>query len=421
MAIFTLGINHHSAPLAIREQVAFHVETLPQALSALTRQQQVREAAILSTCNRTEIYCATERPELAADWLAEYHRLERGSIQPFLYTLEPRDAVRHAFRVASGLDSMVVGEAQILGQMKDAVRLAENAGTLGIHLHKLFQRAFAVAKEVRTSTAIGANTVSMAAAAVQLAERIFESIADQKILFIGAGEMIELCATHFCARQPKQVTVANRTIERGRVLADRFNGFAIRLDELADTLGQYDIVVSCTAAPLPIIGLGMVERAIKARRHRPMFMVDLAVPRDIEPEVGELDDVFLYTVDDLAQVVASGIESRQSAVVQAEAIIETQVENFLQWMASRDAVPLIRGLRDVAERTRRHELEHAIKRLAGGEAPEKVLEQLSLRLTNKFLHAPTQALQLSDPDSRRELQQAAARLFHLHPDENSGN
>ena len=421
MAIFTLGINHHSAPLSMREQVAFHVETLPQALSALTRQKPVREAAILSTCNRTEIYCATEQPEAAAEWLAEYHSLEREAIKPFLYTLSPRDSVRHAFRVASGLDSMVVGEAQILGQMKDAVRLAENAGTLGMHLHKLFQRAFAVAKEVRTSTAIGANTVSMAAAAVQLAERIFESVSSQKILFIGAGEMIELCATHFCARQPKQVTVANRTVERGRVLADRFGGHAIRLDELADTLGQYDIVVSCTASPLPIIGLGMVERAIKARRHRPMFMVDLAVPRDIESEVGELDDVFLYTVDDLAQVVASGIESRQAAVIQAEAIIDTQVDSFLHWMESRDTVPLIRSLRDAAERNRRHELDHAMKRLTAGDPPEKVLEQLSLRLTNKFLHAPTQALQLSDAESRQELQQAASRLFHLHPDDSPGH
>lgn len=421
MAIFTLGINHHSAPLAIREQVAFHVETLPQALCALTRAKPVREAAILSTCNRTELYCATETPEAAAEWFAEYHQLERETLKPFLYTLSPRDAVRHAFRVASGLDSMVVGEAQILGQMKDAVRLAESAGTLGIHLHKLFQRAFAVAKEVRTSTAIGANTVSMAAAAVQLAERIFESISSQKILFIGAGEMIELCATHFCARQPKQVTVANRTVERGRVLAERFNGHAIRLDELADTLGQYDIVVSCTASPLPIIGLGMVERAIKARRHRPMFMVDLAVPRDIEPEVGELDDVFLYTVDDLAQVVATGMESRQAAVVQAEAIIDTQVDSFLHWMESRDTVPLIRGLRDSAERARRHELDHAMRRLAAGDSPEKVLEQLSLRLTNKFLHAPTQALQLSDADTRKDLQQAVSRLFHLHPDDSSGH
>lgn len=417
MAIFTLGINHHSAPLAIREQVAFHVETLPQALSALTRAKPVREAAILSTCNRTELYCATDNPLAAVEWLADYHHLDKETLQPYLYTLLSRDTVSHAFRVASGLDSMVVGEAQILGQMKDAVRLAESAGTLGIHLHKLFQRAFAVAKEVRSSTSIGANTVSMAAAAVQLAERIFESVSEQNILFVGAGEMVELCATHFAARQPKKLTVANRTVERGRSLAERFNGHSIRLDELADTLGQFDIIVSCTASPLPIIGLGMVERAIKARRHRPIFMVDLAVPRDIEAEVGELDDVFLYTVDDLAQIVTSGIESRQAAVVQAEAIINTQVDSFLRWMDARDMVPLIRGLRDSAERMRRHELEHAMKRLAIGESPEKILEQLSVRLTNKFLHAPTQALQVTDQEGQAELRSAVTRLYHLHPGE----
>lgn len=291
LALFTLGINHHSAPVSVREQVAFHAETLSEALAGLVRAKPVKEAAILSTCNRTELYCATETPEAAADWLAEYHRLPRSTIQPYLYTLPQPEAVRHAFRVASGLDSMVIGEPQILGQMKDAVRVAEEAGTLGTMLNKLFQRSFAVAKEVRSTTAIGANIVSMAAAGVHLAERIFESVADQRILFIGAGEMIELCATHFAAQKPKQVTIANRTVERGQALADRLaaDGIpttAIRLDALAEHLPQYDIVVSCTASPLPIIGLGMMERTVKARRHKPVFMVDLAVPRDIESEVG---------------------------------------------------------------------------------------------------------------------------------------
>jgi glutamyl-tRNA reductase len=304
--IFTLGINHHSAPLAIRERVAFNAEKLHGALADLTHSQSVKEVAILSTCNRTEIYCSAETPEVVIDWLSRYHQVERADLAPYLYTHDQPDAIRHAFRVACGLDSMVIGEPQILGQMKDAVRVAEESGTLGTQLHKLFQRSFSVAKEVRSTTAIGANIVSMAAAGVHLAERIFESVEEQRILFIGAGEMIELCAAHFCARQPKQVTIANRTLERGRVLAERYNGTAIRLDELAEHLAQHDIIVSCTASPLPIIGLGMVERAVKARRHRPMFMVDLAVPRDIEEEVGELDDVFLYTVDDLAQVVESG-------------------------------------------------------------------------------------------------------------------
>ncbi|HEX6735493.1 MAG TPA: glutamyl-tRNA reductase, partial [Azonexus sp.] len=409
-----LGINHHSAPLAIRERVAFGAEKLSHALADLTRSQPVKEVAILSTCNRTEIYCAAETPEVVIDWLSHYHQVERSELAPYLYTHDQPEAIRHAFRVACGLDSMVIGEPQILGQMKDAVRVAEESGTLGTQLHKLFQRSFSVAKEVRSTTAIGANIVSMAAAGVHLAERIFESIETQRIIFIGAGEMIELCAAHFCARQPKEVTIANRTLERGRALAERYNGTAIRLDDLGEHLSRHDIVVSCTASPLPIIGLGMVERAVKARRHRPMFMVDLAVPRDIEEEVGELDDVFLYTVDDLAQVVESGLESRQAAVVEAESIINHRVEDFLGWLSARDTVPVIRSLRDSAERMRRHELEHALKLLARGEAPEKVVDQLSQRLTNKFLHAPTQTLNVAEGGERSELQLAASRLFHLH-------
>ena len=416
MALFTLGINHHTAPLSVREQVAFNADRLHHALTDLTRASIAREVAILSTCNRTEIYCAADDPEHAIQWLAQYHAIERGVIQPYVYTLPQREAIRHAFRVASGLDSMVIGEPQILGQMKDAVRTAEEAGTLGTHLHKMFQRAFAVAKEVRSTTAIGANIVSMAAAGVHLAERIFERISDQRVLFIGAGEMIELCATYFAAKQPKELVIANRTMERGRVLAERFGGSVMRLDEIGDRLGHFDIVVSCTASPLPIIGLGMVERALKQRRHRPMFMVDLAVPRDIEPEVGELDDAFLYTVDDLAQVVNAGIESRQAAVVEAEAIIGARVEHFLHWLESRDSVPMIRALRDSAERMRRHEIEHAMKLLAKGEPPEKVLEALSQRLTNKFLHAPTQAMNQAQREERDVLQKTVARLFHLHHD-----
>lgn len=412
--IFTLGINHHSAPLAIRERVAFNAEKLQQALADLTHSRPVKEVAILSTCNRTEIYCAAESPEVVIDWLAQYHQVALSDITPYLYTHDQPAAIRHAFRVASGLDSMVIGEPQILGQMKDAVRVAEESGTLGTQLHKLFQRSFSVAKEVRSTTAIGANIVSMAAAGVHLAERIFESISEQRILFIGAGEMIELCAAHFCARQPKQVTIANRTLERGKALAERFNGTAIRLDELSECLAQHDIIVSCTASPLPIIGLGLVERAVKARRHRPMFMIDLAVPRDIEEEVGDLDDVFLYTVDDLAQVVENGMESRQAAVVEAEDIIASRVQDFLGWLAARDTVPVIRSLRDSAERMRRHEMEHAAKLLAKGEPAEKVLEHLSHRLINKLLHAPTQALSLVEESEREELQAAATRLFHLH-------
>ena len=386
MQLFAFGINHQTAPLDIREQVAFPAERLEPALHDLAAHRAVREAAILSTCNRTEIYCNTDEPTLAIDWLAGFHHLQRGAIQPYLYALPHEQAVKHAFRVASGLDSMVLGEPQILGQMKQAVKTAESAGTLGTLLHKLFQRTFSVAKEVRSTTDIGANSVSMAAAAVRMAQRIFPSISEQSVLFIGAGEMIELCLDHFAAQHPKHITIANRTLERAHVLARRVNANSVTLNELPEVLARHDIVVSCTASPLPILGKGMVERAIKARKHRPMFMVDLAVPRDIEPEVSELSDVFLYDVDDLAEIVKQGVDSRQVAALQAETIIETRVHNFMEWMHSRETVPTIRALRDHAERQRRLELERAMKQLARGDDPEKVMDYLSHALTNKLMH-----------------------------------
>lgn len=419
MRLFALGINHHTAPLAVREQVAFQPERVNDALSALVHGRAVGEAAILSTCNRTELYCATNDPAEAAGWLAEYHHLPLQSISPHLYTLPQRDAVRHVFRVASGLDSMVLGEPQILGQMKHAARVAEEAGTLGALLHKLFQKTFSVAKEVRSTTAIGANIVSMAAAAVHLSERIFERISDQRVLFIGAGEMIELSAAHFAAHQPKQLTIANRTPERAHALAQRFNGNVVKLDEVVDLLPRYDIVVSCTASPLPIVGLGTVERAVRARRHRPMVMVDLAVPRDIEAEVGELDDVFLYTLDDLAQIVASGLESRQAAVVEAEAIIDARVDNFVHWVEAREAVPTIRALRDHAERMRRAEVDRALKLLSKGEDPQRVMDALSHGLTNKFMHGPTHLLNSAAGEQRDELAALLARLFHFGHHDNT--
>ncbi|CAB1367621.1 glutamyl-tRNA reductase [Denitratisoma oestradiolicum] len=413
MQVFALGLNHHTAPLDVRERLVIDLPRLPQALHDLLRAKPIEEAAILSTCNRTEVYCATENPEAAAQWLAEYHRLPTQQVEPYLYTHPQGDAVRHMFRVASGLDSMVLGEPQILGQMKQAARTAEEAGTLGTLLNKLFQRTFAVAKEVRSTTAIGANIVSMAAAAVHLSERIFESISSQRVLFIGAGEMIELCAAHFGAEKPRRLTVANRTLDRAEVLARRFGGDAMRLDDLGERLADYDIVVSCTASPLPIVGLGMVERALKARRHRPMVMVDLALPRDIEAEVGKLDDVFLYTLDDLAQIVEQGLESRQAAVIEAEAIIDGQVTSFLDWVDSREVVPVIRALRDSAERTRRHELEHALKLLARGDDPLRVIEALSQGLTNKLIHGPTEALNQGG-EERGEVARLISQIYRLH-------
>jgi glutamyl-tRNA reductase len=330
----------------------------------------------------------------------------------------PREqAVKHSFRVASGLDSMVLGEPQILGQMKQAVRQAEQAGTMGILLHKLFQNTFSVAKQVRTETEIGANLVSMAAAAVRLAERIFPSIAEQNVLFIGAGEMIELNAVYFAARNPKRITVANRTLERAETLARKFNGHAITLSDLPEQLAQNDIIVTSTASQLPILGKGMVERALKARRHKPLFIVDLAVPRDVEKEVADLNDVFLYTVDDIAEVVKDGLEARQSAVKEAEVIIDSGVSDFLHWMESRGVVPTIRALRDHAERDRRLELDKALRLLAKGESPEKVIEIMSRALTNKFLHAPTHTLNQAHGKDRDNFLEVVHRLHHLHTEE----
>ena len=414
MQLYTLGINHHTAPLAVRERLAFDPSRMGQALQDLLRVESVREAAILSTCNRTELYCAANDAKAASHWLANYHALTPQHLEPYLYEHPQKAAIRHMFRVASGLDSMVLGEPQILGQMKQAARAAEEAGTLGTLLGKLFQRTFAVAKEVRSSTAIGANTVSMAAAAVHLSGRIFDQLSTQHVLFIGAGEMIELCAAHFAGHSPARLTIANRTPERAQTLATRFSGDVMRLDEIDARLAEYDIVVSCTASPLPIIGLGMVERALKARRHRPMVMVDLAVPRDIETEVGELDDVFLYTLDDLGQIVESGLESRQAAVIEAEAIIDERVSGFLHWLESRETVPTIRALRVAGERARRHEIDHALKLLARGDSPEKVLEALSHGLTNKLLHAPTQALNQAEGAERNEVAQLITRIYRLH-------
>lgn len=413
MHLFALGVNHTTAPLSVREHVAFHQESLGQALRDLTMHGIVKEAAILSTCNRTELYCRTDEPQSALAWLAQYHRLEPQAIQPYIYSLPQQEAVKHAFRVAAGLDSMVLGEPQILGQMKQAVRIAEDAGTLGMLLHKLFQRTFAVAKEVRSTTDIGASSVSMAAASVRLAQRIFGDFKGLKVLFIGAGEMIELCAEHFAAQHPASITVANRTLDRGAQLAERLGGKAIVLAELPEHLADFDIIVTSTASQLPIVGLGLVERAIKARRHRPMFMVDLAVPRDIEPEVAELDDVFLYTVDDLAEVVKEGIGNRLQAAEEAEAIINVRVDNFMHWLEMRESVPTIRALRDHAERLRRHELEKAQKALAHGEDLQNVLDSMSMALTNKLLHGPSHALNNASGQEREQLEALLRQLYQI--------
>ena len=370
MAVWALGINHTTAPLDLRGRFAFAVDQMEPVLHGFRRSlARQPEVALISTCNRTEIYCASEHPELehTLDWLANSGGVPSNLLRQHTYTLQDGFAARHAFRVASGLDSMVLGEAQILGQMKDAIRAAESAGSLGTTLNQLFQRTFAVAKDVRTSTEIGAHSISMAAAVVRLASQIFEDLGQVKVLFVGAGEMIELAATHFAAKSPKSIAIANRTLERGEKLAGRFGAEVMRLADLPSRLHEFDAVVSCTASTLPIIGLGAVERALKLRKHRPMFMVDLAVPRDIEPEVKALEDIYLYTVDDLASVVQTAQANRQAAVAQAEAIIDAGVQSFVHWMEQRGSVPLIQQLNAQADEWRAMELARARKLLAKGE------------------------------------------------------
>jgi glutamyl-tRNA reductase len=418
MAVWALGINHTTAPLDMRGRFAFAVDQIAPTLESLRGNFESRlgrrpEAAILSTCNRTEIYCAATRHEIepTIEWLAQSGGIAPGLLRSHSYLLQDAGAARHAFRVASGLDSMVLGEAQILGQLKDAVRVAEEAGALGTTLNQLFQRSFAVAKEVRSSTEIGAHSISMAAASVRLAAQLFEDLGKVRVLFVGAGEMIELAATHFAARNPKSIAVANRTLERGEKLAGRFGGEVMRLADLPNRLHEFDVVVSSTASQLPIIGLGAVERALKARKHRPMFMVDLAVPRDIEPEVKALEDVYLYTVDDLAHVVQTGHANRQAAVAQAEAIIDAGVQSFVHWMDQRGTVPLIRQLNAQADEWRAAELARARKLLARGDDVDAVLEAMSRGLTQKMLHGALAELHAGDAEARQRATTAIEHFF----------
>jgi glutamyl-tRNA reductase len=436
MRLFTFGLNHATAPLAVRERVAIPPEQLGATLGALTGafRSAVPHAVVLSTCNRTEVYAVTEEsdaalPALRADlagWFAERRQTAPALLDPHWYFHVDDQALRHACRVASGLDSMVLGEPQILGQMKEAAREADAVGTLGTPLRQAFDRSFAVAKTVRSSTAIGAASVSMAAAAVRLSERIFDDLSKQRIVFIGAGEMIELVATHFAARKPAEIAIANRTLERGQRLAEKLSAtgvaaHAMLLSELPQDLAKFDIVISSTASTLPLVGLGMVERALKLRKRRPMFMVDLGVPRDIEREVGELSDVYLYTVDDLGQVVSSGVAQRQAAVGEAEAIIDREVANFMRWLEGRDKVPAIRELHQRGDAFRTVELDRARRRLAKGDDPNAVIEALAFGITNKFLHGPTQLLHDAPDDVRAHLLEYLPRLFGTKKDPKDGD
>ena len=414
MAVWALGLNHTTAPLDLRGRFAFAVEHMGPTLSNLRHTfAPDSEVAILSTCNRTEIYCAGSEPQMQQTlaWLAQSGGVSPETLKDHTYALLEADAARHAFRVASGLDSMVLGEPQILGQMKDAVRAASEAGALGTTLNQLFQRSFAVAKEVRSSTEIGAHSISMAAAAVRLASQLFEDLAQTKVLFVGAGEMIELCATHFAAKTPKAVAIANRTLERGEKLASQFGGEVMRLADLPQRLHEFDVVISCTASTLPLIGLGAVERALKQRKHRPMFMVDLAVPRDIEPEVKDLRDVYLYTVDDLTEVINSGQSQRQAAVLDAEVIIDAGVQKFMAWLDQRTHVPLIQELNSQADNWRQAELIRARKLIEKGQPLDEVLEAFSMGLMKKMLNGPLRELHHAEGAQRDKAREAVRKMF----------
>ena len=421
MAVWTLGLNHTTAPLDVRGRFAFAVDQLVPTLQRLRQDlspalPQPPEVALLSTCNRTEIYCAAdqEASHHTLDWLARTGGVSAHDLRHHTYLLQGNDAARHAFRVASGLDSMVLGEAQILGQLKDAVRAAEQAGALGTTLNQLFQRSFAVAKEVRTATEIGAHSISMAAASVRLASQLFEDLKAIRVLFVGAGEMIDLCVPHFAAKSPLSLTIANRSADRAEALVKAHGGETMALADLPRRLHEFDIVISCTASTLPLIGLGAVESALKKRSHRPMFMVDLAVPRDIEPQVKDLSDVYLYTVDDLSQVVSQGQTQRRSAMVQAEVIIDEGVQKFMAWLDVRSHLPLIQQLNQKAEAWREIELVRARKMLERGEDVEKVLQAMSASLTRKMLNGPLR--ELNHPTAlQRDKARDAVQQFFFEP------
>jgi glutamyl-tRNA reductase len=411
--LITLGINHKTAPLELRERVAFTPQTLPEALSSLNKLTNIEEASILSTCNRTELYCVTsdDNDRAIIQWFSKFHGVDEDLIKQHLYLHTHEETIRHAMEVASGLDSMVLGEPQIAGQMKDAYAMAKESGTIGLLLGKLYQRAFAVSKQVRTDTDIGSSPVSVAFAAVSLAKQIFGDLKETTVLMVGAGETIELAARHLHSQGVKKVIIANRSVERAQNLADEFNGEAISLMHISDHLHRSDIVISSTASPLPIIGKGTVERALKRRKHQPIFMVDLAVPRDVEPEVNELDDVYLYSVDDLQSVIEENMESRLQAAEQAREIIDVQVSHFLDWQKSLGAVDVIAQIRKNTQDMSSDVLNKAKKQLAAGQDAEEVLDFLANTLTNKFLHQPSIKLRQASQQERNDVLLIAQDLF----------
>ncbi|MET0379559.1 MAG: glutamyl-tRNA reductase [Spongiibacteraceae bacterium] len=423
MSLLVIGINHKSAPLALRERVTFAPERMESALADALASAGIDEAAILSTCNRTEIFAIAEPTEDAQQrlrhWLCDYHQVAFHELQDCLYTLPERDALQHMMQVASGLDSMILGEPQILGQMKSAFAVAAHTGSIGAELGRIFPQVFAIAKRVRTDTAIGENPVSVAFAAVNLTQHIFSDLSRTRALLIGAGETIELVARHLADKGVRDIVVANRTLGRARELAEQFGAEAVLLSDIPEQLPRADIVISSTASQLPILGKGAVESALKLRKHKPILMIDIAVPRDIEAEVAELDDIYLYTVDDLKEIVDENRKNREQEARKADEIIAAGVENYYQQLRALDAVSTVKDLRNKIETLRDAELEKARHALAIGEPAEQVLAQLARGLTNKLLHSPSSQLRRASALGRNEVILWSRELFELDPQADS--
>jgi glutamyl-tRNA reductase len=416
MHLLAFGVNHKTAPVDIRERVSFSPDLLDGALQELVGRPNVHEAAILSTCNRTELYCCVENPaavDTVESWFSDYHELQLQDLKPYLYVHPGNEAVRHLLRVASGLDSLVLGEPQILGQVKDAYRTATDAGTMGSTLNRLCQHTFKVAKQVRTDTAIGASPVSVAFAAVSLSKQIFSNFENHTALMIGAGETIELAARHLKEQNIGRMIIANRTVERAHTLAEEVGAYAISLSDIPAHLAEADIIISSTASPLPILGKGAVETAIKARKRKPMLMVDIAVPRDIESQVGDMADVYLYTVDDLQDIIEEGLQSRRDAAEQAEEIIDSQVSDFMSWIKAQESINVVRSYRESLESIKRQELEKALQMLQSSNEPEDILKRLAHNLTNKLAHAPTKRLRDASMNGHSHILDAAQEIFDL--------
>jgi len=390
--LLALGINHLTAPISIRERIAFTPEKLEPALKSLLREQSLSEVAILSTCNRTEVYCHGVKTAKVASWLADFHGVPCSLLEPHLYRHTAQAAVTHVMRVASGLDSLVIGEPQILGQLKEAVAQARAVGTIRRQLGRLFDSAFAVAKRVRAETAIGKETLSIAFAAVKLTGHIFADPKKLRVVLVGAGDTIELVAQYFKRQGVAQITIANRTEEKATLLANRVNGRGICLADLSEQLWQADVVVSATASTIPIIGKGMIEQALQKRKHKPMLLIDLAVPRDIEAQVANLSDVYLYTVDDLQSVIEDNLQSRRKAAQEAEAIIEIHSARFMEWIRAQQHLSVLREFREQAFLMRDKLVHKALHAMAHGETVENAVQRMGYELTNKLLHAPTRQL-----------------------------